>query len=203
MKKIIGIGLATALAAVAAPASAATFATCTVVSSGPLTSTLGGAGYSIANAIGSVSGAITCPALAAATGIAYTNYKVFAVTDYQNASINSPLNSVTQILTLVGGALSGATQTAISTGGISSSVNSPANPFQIGSTLAGPAASYGSFTVDVSSAVTTGGPISNSGGQIYLSYDVVPEPATWALMLAGFGLTGAAMRQKKMALSYS
>ncbi len=29
--------------------------------------------------------------------------------------------------------------------------------------------------------------------------ETVPEPATWALMIAGFGLTGAAMRRRQMA----
>jgi hypothetical protein len=202
MKKVLGIGLVTALAAIATPASAATTIACTVVSSGVLTSTLGGAGYSIANAIGTVSGAITCPAVSAGSSGLITNYKVLAVTDYQNASAQVSSHGVTQILTLVGGLLNGASVTAVSTGGTSSSVNSPANPFQIGSTLSG-ATNYAGFTVNVASSVTTGGPISNSGGQVFLSYDVVPEPATWALMMAGFGLTGAAMRRKKMALSYA
>ena len=30
---------------------------------------------------------------------------------------------------------------------------------------------------------------------------VIPEPGTWAMMIAGFGLVGAAARQRKMAVS--
>jgi hypothetical protein len=30
---------------------------------------------------------------------------------------------------------------------------------------------------------------------------IVPEPATWAMMIAGFGLVGAAMRRRKVALA--
>jgi hypothetical protein len=37
---------------------------------------------------------------------------------------------------------------------------------------------------------------SNSGGA-----PGVPEPASWALMIAGFGLVGAAMRRRKLALT--
>ena len=29
------------------------------------------------------------------------------------------------------------------------------------------------------------------------SLDVVPEPATWAMLLAGFGFTGAALRRRR------
>jgi hypothetical protein len=32
------------------------------------------------------------------------------------------------------------------------------------------------------------------------SFGVVPEPANWALLIAGFGLTGAAMRRKRAAV---
>jgi hypothetical protein len=33
----------------------------------------------------------------------------------------------------------------------------------------------------------------------------VPEPATWAMLIAGFGLTGAAMRRRKtrVAVTYA
>lgn len=34
-----------------------------------------------------------------------------------------------------------------------------------------------------------------------LSFNAVPEPSTWALMIAGFGLTGYAMRRRTVALA--
>ena len=33
--------------------------------------------------------------------------------------------------------------------------------------------------------------------QVYRLANVVPEPTTWALMILGFGLTGAAMRRHR------
>ncbi len=37
------------------------------------------------------------------------------------------------------------------------------------------------------------------GGEIAASAAAVPEPASWALLIAGFGLTGAAMRRRRTA----
>lgn len=37
------------------------------------------------------------------------------------------------------------------------------------------------------------------GGEIRDFYEVVPEPETWALMIAGFGLAGAALRRRDAA----
>lgn len=40
-----------------------------------------------------------------------------------------------------------------------------------------------------------------SGGRGTLSIGGVPEPTTWALLIVGFGLTGAAMRRRSAALA--
>lgn len=54
-----------------------------------------------------------------------------------------------------------------------------------------------------SSSTGTGFTTSNSGiGTVTYTYDgaatpAVPEPATWAMMIAGFGFIGAAMRRRK------
>ena len=51
------------------------------------------------------------------------------------------------------------------------------------------------------------GPDSFNGGIDDLTFTVdaggsaVPEPSSWALMIAGFGVTGAAMRRRKAALA--
>ena len=41
----------------------------------------------------------------------------------------------------------------------------------------------------------------NGDGGVSLSITAVPEPASWALMIAGFGLAGAALRQRRRMLA--
>lgn len=41
--------------------------------------------------------------------------------------------------------------------------------------------------------------IGDNSGTITLDVTAVPEPATWAMMIAGFGLVGGAMRRRKTA----
>lgn len=59
----------------------------------------------------------------------------------------------------------------------------------------------GTDSITWSSEVQKG--ISNAG--LYGTGGVVPEPATWAMMIAGFGLTGAAIRRRKtrVAVTYA
>lgn len=40
-----------------------------------------------------------------------------------------------------------------------------------------------------------------ASGEIVLGVAAVPEPATWAMMIGGFGLAGAALRRRKLALA--
>lgn len=42
----------------------------------------------------------------------------------------------------------------------------------------------------------------NLGGQLIIQYnflDPIPEPGTWAMLISGFGLTGASMRRRRRA----
>jgi hypothetical protein len=32
---------------------------------------------------------------------------------------------------------------------------------------------------------------------LQIIYEVIPEPGSWAMLIAGFGLTGAAMRRRR------
>lgn len=43
--------------------------------------------------------------------------------------------------------------------------------------------------------------LSDNVGGVSLAISAVPEPATWAMMIAGFGFVGAAMRRRKTAVS--
>ena len=40
-------------------------------------------------------------------------------------------------------------------------------------------------------------------GFFYGSHYGVPEPATWAMMLGGFGIVGAAMRRRKVLVAFA
>lgn len=43
------------------------------------------------------------------------------------------------------------------------------------------------------------GNFGDNGGSFSVTVSAVPEPATWGMMIAGFGLAGAAMRRKRTA----
>jgi hypothetical protein len=196
MKKVFLLALSAI--AFSATASAITVS-CTVTSGTVLTATNGGIAYSIANGIGTSTGAatgfISCPAITA-PGLTITNYQVLATVDYQGGPFNTTTGtSVNQILTLVGGSLNGSFVNATISGGNSSSGVVPPVPFQIGSTLSG-ASSYAAFTVNVASSVSLGGPVAGSSGQVVLSYEVVPEPSTYVMMSAG--LIGFGLLRKRM-----
>jgi hypothetical protein len=55
-----------------------------------------------------------------------------------------------------------------------------------------PAVSFGNF-----SDSSFGSYDPRSGVQVIATSGAVPEPASWAMLIAGFGLTGAAMRRRK------
>lgn len=49
--------------------------------------------------------------------------------------------------------------------------------------------------------ITSLEPVKDDKGNIVSFYHVVPEPATWALMVAGFGIVGAGMRRQRLVAS--
>jgi PEP-CTERM motif len=67
---------------------------------------------------------------------------------------------------------------------------------------AGPIAATGAFT---SVLATTAGPLTWKGGtpggiltfRAVVSNNAVPEPATWTMMIAGFGIAGMALRRRQ------
>lgn len=189
--------------AIMAPFSSAALVSCTVTSGTVLTATIGGLGYSIANGIGTATGGstgvISCPSITTGVGV-IQNYQVLAAVDYQGGPFGTTAGTaVTQTLTLVGGSLNGTSVSPVITGGNSSSAVSLGSPFQIGSTLGG-LTTYGAFTVNVTSSVTLGGPVGNSGGQVVLSYDVgpaVPEPGTLGMLGAGLVTLGYFSRRRR------
>ena len=96
-------------------------------------------------------------------------------------------------------------------------VTSPPAPLMTGITIFGIHFGGGSVLGNVTafykfdaSAGTTTIPFATNGSSGWVLYqtgggteDVVPEPATWAMMIAGFGLVGAAMRRRSGKLAVS
>lgn len=49
----------------------------------------------------------------------------------------------------------------------------------------------------------TDGQFQDNSGAFQISISPVPEPAAWALMMAGFCIVGVAMRRRKVAVTYA
>lgn len=78
--------------------------------------------------------------------------------------------------------------------------------FLVGPVPAFAASSIYTFDVNTGTAVpstlyfgVTDGAYGDNGGGYRVTISQVPEPANWALLIAGFGLTGAAMRRRRHA----
>jgi hypothetical protein len=196
--------LALSLLALTTSVGSAAVVICTVASGTVLTSTLGGGGYVIDQGTGNNSapgsGTITCPSVTAiGGGNVISSYGVFATIDYAGGPFGTTSGTtISQVLTLVGGPLGGASILGMVSGGNSSNNVVPPVPFQIGTTLSG-ATSYAGFTVNVSSTLTAGGPVGAATGQVRLQFEessAVPEPSTYALISAGLVGIGLARRRR-------
>jgi hypothetical protein len=88
-----------------------------------------------------------------------------------------------------------------STLGLSADFTSPIS--QIGLLFAAPLTTNGTLLALSNESVVkfNGGVRFASSGSV--SAGAVPEPAAWAMMIAGFGLAGVAMRRRKVAVSFA
>jgi hypothetical protein len=117
----------------------------------------------------------------------------FTATDGSAYSFTSTLGNFTGTLSdvLSAGPVSSRVLTAYALGTFT-----PAGSFS--SFVAGPASLTFSFTQNNANGAISGGftmstpPVAAPG---------VPEPAAWAMLIAGFGLTGAAMRRRRIAVA--
>ena len=199
MKKLLFLSFAAL--ATCAVASAGTIIPCTVNPSGGVGGTTVGVGGVIAGTlyanvtsnsstgIQSAYNMFSCPGIAAVgASTTLNNVTLNGSFDY---SLGSSANTVNGSF-CTGGACgpftTGLPTNVTVTGGISSGSSVPPSPFQIGNAIAtlGVNGSVAAFSVSVSSAVSSGGPVSNSSAQVWLMYDTVtsgvPEPATSALL---------------------
>jgi hypothetical protein len=180
-----------------AAAASATTLSCTVTSGTVLVGSTNG-GYLIPNGIGSNSsagaGTISCPGVGSTNSNTVYVYKVFAEVSYQGTF--SSIEAI-QILTLVGGPNSGSSQVAVIVG---TNNVAPVLQIQLGPTLVG-LGLFPSFMVNVASSVSSIVPIATgtlnrstipsnaitagSIGQVFVSYEIVPEPSTWLGMSSG------------------
>jgi hypothetical protein len=119
----------------------------------------------------------------------------YGVADFMTFSFDKPVASVGAVLNWVG---SNAPVT-IAAYSASGSLLDMLTLSSGGANLQTPDAFYGfqEKTNDIASFVLTDGYVAAIGAINVGSVSAVPEPATWAVMLAGFGGVGAALRQAR------
>ncbi|WP_254602811.1 PEPxxWA-CTERM sorting domain-containing protein [Sphingomonas bacterium] len=66
-----------------------------------------------------------------------------------------------------------------------------------------PSGTARSLPVDLSGQVFTGGAGIAFGSVTVSAEPAVPEPATWAMMIGGFGLAGAALRRRRTSVAFA
>jgi hypothetical protein len=84
----------------------------------------------------------------------------------------------------------------LSTNGLGFSSFAVYNEFFLGGNSSAPVFQTGTFNVSTN-------PNNSPDNFIVTVSNAVPEPATWAMMIAGFGLVGGAMRRRKVAVSFA
>lgn len=205
MKKFLLIVFAAFVATTIA--GAATIVPCTVNAQGNTTGVVGPNG---SNTVANISTAtqttinmFSCAGIAAVGATNNLNNVVlFGTADYSNGNPNVTNNVLENFCTAGTCGAFGAVNLAVNmTGGFSSGASVPPSPFVI-SNLGnlGVNGSVAAFQGGVNSAVTAGGPVSNSTAQMWISYDVVPvnttpEPTTSGLIGLGMLAIGFASRK--------
>lgn len=201
MKMINGLYAAAALASalVAMPALAAT----PIVSAGKLTGAtgveIGGKSYDVAFLDG------TCGSVFGACNASH-----FTFTSLSSAMTAS--NALLSQVFINGAAGAFDTRPNLTAGCTSSAVCNILIPYAqgFGVVLAGDAVNSFTTSLDFSVPASIGANASTAtlGSYVYAKFTpsvtaAVPEPATWAMMFAGFGLMGAALRYRKRSTKLS
>ena len=199
------------MTAAAALSANATIVSCTVTNDAAhnLSSVATGSGpntgFSIAG--GTTGGtasttAISCPGLDAGAGNIITNFQLLGQGGYTGGPFGTTSGTqTTETFTALSGAFSGASVAQTATGGADPTVFVPTNPFQIGSTVSPGTQTTAGFFVSILSAVTQGGPVAASSGQVVLSFTAtpvttgVPEPVS--MLLLGSGLLAVSLIGRK------
>jgi hypothetical protein len=119
----------------------------------------------------------------------YSNFTaLYAGTTYTFANVSAAFSAANVLDVFTGGTK------------VTSFNFAPGTMFAVGQTYATTLGSGGTFTVDPSV-----GNVNFTGGTGFVTSSIaaVPEPATWAMMLVGFGMMGASMRYRRKSTAVS
>lgn len=145
--------------------------------------------------------------IAGATASTVTTISILFTTDFGYSLSGATFASVDYLATFTGGQVGGPTTTHsftwndTNTTGDPAVTNSPLFSKLIEYDVVGSTVTFAySIGQTTDLVLTNGNSASTRGGGTRLTFNVpqspIPEPATWAMMIAGFGLVGAAMRRR-------
>ncbi len=145
--------------------------------------------------------------IAGATASTVTRISILFTTDFGYSLSGATFASVDYMATFTGGQVGGSSTTHsftwndTNTTGEPAVTNSPLFSKLIEYDVVGSSVTFQYSVAQTTDLVLTeGNSASTRGGGTRLTFNVpqspIPEPATWAMMIAGFGLVGAAMRRR-------